>query len=730
MEGSRHLSRFRGRDRRSLALLVSTAVVCAGVASAQRARLGKTFDEETQVIEVQVPVNVVDRSGEPVRGLTAEQFQLFDGNEPREILDFEVVDLDTLDVGSSRVLAERAVPPPARRHLLLLFDLSFSQPSAIIRARQAAREFVLGELSPTDLVAVAVHTVDSGARLLVTFTPDRSQVARAIDTLGAPRLLQLAQRDPLSFLIDSPERAGIGASTDLGRAQAASENFSNAINAHITIVGKAIARMERSFLRGRVSSWSRAMGDMARFLASVRGRKHVVYFSEGFDGRLLLGRQPSDEPEQQTDRRLLQQGQIGLVDTDQIYGNAGLQTEVAHMLEEFRRADCVIQAVDISGLRSADELGRGARAVDQDALFYIANDTGGELYEDANDFGDQLSGVLKRTAVTYLLTFQANGVVADGSYRPIRVKVDADRKVRLSYRKGYYAPRPFAELHPFEKKLLASDAIATADSADGLAMSVLAAPFRASEGQAYVPIIIEVGGDTLLADHEDEQLPIELYAYVTNELGEMKDFFTQVVTLDLSTSRDDFIEAGFKFYGHLDLTPGEYLVRVLVRNARTGRAGGENLALNIPAFEDREAFVLPPFFVEANRSWVLVREESSVGYQRTVIYPFTVNGNPFIPAALPMLEQDEEVQLCIVGYNLDGGRLEVAARVLGEDGEPVSGGELLMQERTVTGIQGLDKLLATFRPEGLTAGLYKLEVDVKETATGAIESNTTAFVVN
>jgi VWFA-related protein len=544
----------------SLALALPAPEAPAAGAARTKKKL-KKFEEETRVVEVQVPVNVVGKDGQSVRGLTQESFRVFDGGREREIVDFQVIDLEQLAPGDTRTEIDRAVPSAARRHFLLLFDLSFSSPNLIVRAREAARQFVLENVHPTDLVGVAVHTVETGGRMLVTFTPDRAQVARAIDTLGAPRLVSLARRDPLLFLIDSPNNPNLQASADISNLDDPNTGPSNALQesvaAHLRVIGRQIEKMERSFSRGRVSSWSRSMGEMARFMDSVRGRKHVVFFSEGFDGSLLLGKQPSaNDPQLQQDLANIQGGQLGFVDTDDIYGNVGLQNEMARMLEEFRRADAVIHAVDISGLRADSEAAERARSVGQDALFYIANDTGGELYQDITDFGEDLTRVLERTEVTYLLTFQASDVVPDGAYHRINVKVETPGKTKLVHRDGYYAPRPFEELHPLEKSLLAADAIASGSMKGQLDLNVLVAPFKANLEAAYVPIIIEVGGRELLFEQTDDEMSVEFYAYVTNDKGEMKDFFTQLVTLDLSNGRSAFARTGLKYYGHMDLIPG------------------------------------------------------------------------------------------------------------------------------------------------------------------------------
>src|SRR6202040_1210794 len=127
------------------------------------------------------PGEVGDK-GEPVRGLTAADFEVYDGRRKQKVTGFEV-----LDLAGERGPAMAALAPALRRHFLLLFDLSFSEPSSIVKARQMVRE-MLPALHPSDLVAVASYSSANGPRLLLGFTSDRRQVSQAIDNLGLPQL--------------------------------------------------------------------------------------------------------------------------------------------------------------------------------------------------------------------------------------------------------------------------------------------------------------------------------------------------------------------------------------------------------------------------------------------------------------------------------------------------------------------------------------------------------------
>ena len=150
------------------------------------------FAETTEVTAVPVPVQVV-RDGEPVRGLTAADFEIYEGKKLQAITGFEVLDLAVPG------RAATAVAPALRRHFLFLFDLSNSEPKAVVKARQMVLD-VLPQLQPSDLVAVATYSYADGPRLALGFTSDRGQAARAIETLGLPQLVD-RNPDPLGLVV-------------------------------------------------------------------------------------------------------------------------------------------------------------------------------------------------------------------------------------------------------------------------------------------------------------------------------------------------------------------------------------------------------------------------------------------------------------------------------------------------------------------------------------------------
>ena len=66
--------------------------------------------------------------------------------------------------------------------------------------------------------------------------------------------------------------------------------------------------------------------------------------------------------------------------------------------------------------------------------------TGGELHEDANDFGAELGDVLESSTVTYLLSFEPSEPGEPGEHHRIRVRARAPKGAQISHRMGYYTP--------------------------------------------------------------------------------------------------------------------------------------------------------------------------------------------------------------------------------------------------------------------------------------------------
>ncbi len=541
-----------------------------------------SFSTTTQVLSVEVPVQVV-RDGEPVRGLTAADFEVWEGRRRLQVTGFEALDLASAKGAG--------VPAAARRHFLLLFDLAFSEPKGIARARAAASRLIT-QLQPSDLAAVATYSATRGPQLVLGFTSDRRQLESALGSLGLPDLVTRPM-DPLRLVLQEVLGAANGAG---GSAPAAGRDpLADATDAaaltRLSGVTDAIVGADRTALRNHVNNFTRSLSDLARQIAVVEGRKYVVFLSEGFDTTLLQG--TPDPARQEEMRENALHGEFWRDNPEERYGFTESNNDVERMLEEFRRADCVIQTVDIGGLRAEADLG-APRPVGRDSLLVMAKGTGGELYESFNDLTVAFNQLLQRTGVTYLLSIEPDRLQPEGEYHRLRVELRKPlRGVRVVYRPGYFLPKTYLEQTSLEKLLETANLVMSGEENDAVGIAALATPFRGADEKAYVPVLIEVDGGTLFAGQQPPMLGVEIYLYALDATGAVHDFVTQTVGLDLAKAGTGLRSTGLKFFGHLDLLPGDYSLRILVRNGASGRSGLRVVPLHVPAF-GTEPVLLPP----------------------------------------------------------------------------------------------------------------------------------------
>jgi VWFA-related protein len=703
------------------------ALFLAAVALPVAAQKGQqAFTETTEVVVVEIPVQVV-KDGQPVRGLTVNDFEVLDGRKKQEIVGFEVLDLAAPAAPQQQQLT---VPAAARRHFLMLFDLTFSEPKSIVQARKAARD-VVDELHPTDLVAVATYSSSNGPQLLLGFTPDRQQIATAVETLGAPKLLERSP-DPLRLVVSETEAGfrqtgGLGPASGNEQQQEVRAAREEAVSEYVQTIAEASARANRSNQEKLVTALTRSFADLAKLMSSVEGRKYVVYLSEGFDSTLATGAVDDTRQQEMNDAAL--SGEVWNVSSDERFGSTEALNDIEKMLEEFRRADCVIQAVDIGGLRGTDGGDAPRRASGRDSLFQMAKSTGGELYENFNDLSAAMGQMLQRTGVTYVLAIQPDKLKHDGSYRKLKVELKgaAAKGARVVHRPGYYAPKPYTAQSPLEKLLQTANQLTSGEESGAVASSVLAAPFRVSGDKAYVPVVVEIDGPSFLGNTTGTTLPVEIYIYALDDTGAVHDFVTQTFGLDLTKAAPALRQSGVKFFGDVDLLPGKYSLRVLVRNGITGASSLRVVDLEVPSFAKGDTALLPPFFPEPAGRWLMTRENQEPG-QPQKPYPFMQKDQPYIPASKPVLAAGQEAAVSLVAYNLGTGDLKADAKVMTLDGKEVGTGQIKVLAREGGGAAGPDRLAATFRPPSLQPGEYVLQVTVSN-GDGKTETSTTRFVV-
>ena len=393
------------------------------------------------------------------------------------------------------------------------------------------------------------------------------------------------------------------------------------------------------------------------------------------------------------------------------------------MVGELVRADCVIQAVDIGGLRA----GTGAQIGEQNkqGLFMLANGTGGELFENYNDLSEAMEAMLERSSVTYVLAFHAENLKLDGKFHKLQVLLEGRPDgYRVVHRPGYFAPRPYTDLSQLERKLSAASRLFGAPGGE-LGVATLAAPFETTSLPAYVPSLVEINGTDLLKGTEGGQVRAEVYAYAISAKGEIRDYYSQMLGIDLQKAGPALVEKGLKLWSQFDLPPGEYVARVLVRNSVTGTSGVAVAPFRVPDAKQQEPVLLAPLFPEPAGQWLSVRAQRAAESQHD--YPFTVQGQAFEPAVKPILTTGQSAAVLLAGYGL-GDAVRITGELLTPEGDPAGRVFLNVGERRPAEEPGLSQWAATLSTGPVEPGDYVLKVTATEPETG--ETHSSAITVS
>jgi VWFA-related protein len=571
--------------------------------------------ETVNVNVIEVPVSVVDSSGNPVRGLTAANFEVYDSGKKQAITSFDKIDFGS--AGTANAISP--LNPAARRSFLLLFDVGFSSPKSLVRAQEAARNFVKTAVQPRDLVGVGTIDNDHGFRLQTAFTTDRDLVESVIADPSGFRgndPLQIANK---TFVADLTN--GDSAKTP----QQASGNAAIA-NSEMAERQQQMTRSNEQYVRARVEKQVDYLGQLAKTLRAVPGRKQVILLSEGFDAKYLQGRDVRDTEAANRDTDAVTSGQYWRVDNDARFGSSSSLSLLDRMAQAFRASDVVLHAIDIQGVRVQNDVTSGSNLNSNAGLFTISRPTGGEVFQNSNDLKNNFSRMLRAQEVVYVLAFQGPSG-GNGKYHDLKVKL-VNAGGRVNYRAGYYENGGETST---ERALTTAEVIVNDIPQDDIHVAAFAAPFPAGSGNSQVPIILDINGADLMKEARGNMTGAEVFVYAFDDEGVVRDRLYQRLTLDVKKVGDR-LKNGVRYYGTLVLPPGSYAIKSLVRATESEKKNENDkrgyVRTNVIVPKAGAVAVLPPIPIDDAPKWVLVR-----GADRGLGYPFELNGQNFIPSA-------------------------------------------------------------------------------------------------
>jgi len=661
---------------RPLGAVMSLLVFSAGLAFGQ-------VRETVNVNLVEVPVTVVDRNGNPVRGLTADKFELIDQGQKRPITSFEVIDF-----ASHTPKGVSPLNPAARRSFLLLFDLSFSSPLGRTKAQEAARNFIARSMQRRDLAAVGTIDIERGFRLLTAFTTDRNLLASAV---SSP--INFRSSDPLQISGAQTFEPTPSVSVQVNADRHGVDDF-------VKEIQRGQNRLDDQFNRGRIERQVNLLGSLARTLRMLPGRKQVVFFSEGFDPRLVQGRDARAMSDAMEEMALVEHGEAYKVDSDARFGNSSSLSILDQMSRAFRGSDVVLHGVDIRGVRVQNDLELGAKINSNDGLFLLSNPTGGEVFRNSNDLDNDLQRMLRQQEVVYILGFQAPTAIP-GKFHDLKVRLHSVGSVRVFHRAGYYESG--AE-NALERALTNAEIVLNDLPQNDIGVAALAAAFPTTE-QAQVPVILEISGIDIAKSVKTSQFNVEIYVYAFDEDGIVRDRMFQRLQLDLAKVGEKILGSGIKYYATLSLPAGKYAIKSLVRIPESEKKGYARVDVLVPP--SRDVAVSPPFFFEEPGKWLMVKGGSHDA--TNAAYPFQINGEPFIPSATVSLHNGEPRQFAVFVYNAAADEVTWEATVSDADGTTRTANPKMMKQ-----LQGDDvtKLMFQYSPEDGDHAAARLDVTI------------------
>jgi VWFA-related protein len=607
---------------------IVTSVVLATFAARASAAPQATFRTSTTLV-VQA-VTVTDAGGRPIEGLTASDFVVTEDGVPQTLSFVEFQQLSDAPAPALTVAPDDVPVPPAaiaptistgvastriadaryrdRRLLVFYFDTTGMGQADRVRAIASADRFVRTSMRAADLVAVLTYGGDA-VRVQQDFTDDRERLAGVFQ-----RLLYGEDRDG-----DGVPDPPLDESTAFGQDASAFNVFrtDRQLAALQTAVSLLKPLPEQKTLLFFVSGLSRnGLDNQAQLTATVNAALRANVSINPIDARGLVAEAP-----------------LGGADVPSPAG-LGLFTG------------------------AAGQARRDRFAASQDALYSLAKDTGGEARFDDNDLARGIARAAASVKSYYVLGYYSTHAAKDGRFRRVAVTVTGHPSAKLAYRPGYFGDKVFGKFTGVEKERQLEDALMLDNPISDIPMAMEVDYFQINPNEYFVPVSLVMPGDALSFNRGGKAARVQM-----DLIGEVKDE-RGITVQNLRDKLDIPLTAGaaaqlasrpLQYETGFTLLPGEYTIKLLARDAVSGRIGTFQSAFVIPNLKRETTAVRMSSVVLGSQHAALDDALFTVRQKITAdaANPLVSNGTKLLPSVTRVFSASRDLDVRFDVYRTD-----------------------------------------------------------------------------
>ncbi len=561
---------------------------------------------------VLVPVVVRDANGKAIGTLTKDDFQLFDRGKPVTIARFSVekaetppilpdTSLQTDEKGNPLPKTSSTGQPVAAHFIMWLFDdmhLSFGD---LAQTREAAKKVLRESFEPGS--RAAIYT--TSGHTYVDFTDDRDKLEATMDEIkpwptiptdaaakscgdigyyqadrainaADPQAMLASQVDFLScpdasaaMAAANTERAAAAATTDFNQRvqnlQAVQASLQSQTGTELRML--LLKEVETGFQDTRNTLL--VLKQLVKRMSAMPGSRAIVMISPGF---YLVDDHRADETD---------------LINNAIRNNVTISSLDARGLFAMTpggRADTPLGNLDPATMAIKENYARQAALANMDVLQELAGDTGGGFIHDDNDFVGGLKRIATQPEFIYVLGFAPQGLKFDGSYHKLKVALKNGAGLQMEARRGYFERHHLPDAAEQAKEEI-QEAFFSREDMGELPVQLNTQFFKTGQYKAKLSVLARVDVKRLrflkTDGRNDDTLTV--VSGVFDRDGNYVSGTQKVVQMKLKDQTLQTLpDSGITVKSTLDVAPGTYVVRLVVRDSEGQMMSAKNGAVEIP----------------------------------------------------------------------------------------------------------------------------------------------------